>query len=383
MFESFRTDADMAEELRSHFEELVEDGVAIGLTREEAKRRARLKLGSPPGVLERIRDGELSTMLESWYKDFTLGLRSIRRNPVFAITAILTLGVGIGANTVVFTLLYGLLLRSLPVQDPQQLVRIGVLNPTATVNPVGAIPYHMVKELQRRQSFTGISIWTVRNASVETNEGMPRMVLAALPSGNGFDVLGLKPYLGRLLKPEDDIRGGPATGWSAVLGHGFWMENYGGDPAILGKQIRIANTLVTVVGIAPPAFRGVTAGSDTKVYLPFQFNVVMEGKDNINPPESFTWCLPIARLKPGVSSKAALAELAVYQKDLLKQYVPPRIQQQPWFQSASLALESARTGMPTFFGRVHATPLYLMQGLVGIVLLLCCVDVGGLMMSKV
>lgn len=383
LFRKFRTDRDLSEELRAHFQELVEDGMEAGLTREEAQRRARLKLGSAPGILENVREGEFRTMIESWYRDFTLGLRSIRRNPVFAVTAILTLGVGIGANTVIFTLLYGLLLRSLPVKNPNQLVRIGILNPTSPVNSIGVLPYHMVWEIHQRQSFSGISVWTGRNISLESNEGAPRMVLAALPTGNGFDLLGMKPYLGRLLQPGDDVRGGPAGGWPAVLGHGFWMENYGGDPAILGKQIRIANTLVTVVGIVPPEFRGVLAGSDTKVYLPFQFNVVLEGKDYINPPEAYSWCVPIARLKDGVSAKAAQTELAVYQKDLLARFVPPQVQQQSWFPSASLVVESARTGLPTFFGRVYSTPLYLMQGLVGIVLLLCCVNVGGLMMSKV
>src|SRR5436309_15054747 len=110
----FRTDSDISDELRSHFDALTEDGLAAGLPPQEARRRARLQLGVTQAVVERVRDVEISTMLESWYRDFTLGLRSLRRNPVFAVTAILTLAVGIGANTVVFTLLYGLLLRSLP-----------------------------------------------------------------------------------------------------------------------------------------------------------------------------------------------------------------------------------------------------------------------------
>src|ERR1044071_4563295 len=101
-FRPFRADPDISAELRDHFDQLIEDGVAAGLTLQEARRRARLRLGDFQCVTENMREGEFSTMLESWYRDFTLGLRSIRRNPVFAVTAILTLGVGIGANTAIF-----------------------------------------------------------------------------------------------------------------------------------------------------------------------------------------------------------------------------------------------------------------------------------------
>ena len=159
----FRTDSDISDELRTHFDALTEDGLAAGLPLQEARRRARLQLGVPEAIVERVRDVEISTMLESLYRDFTLGLRSLRRNPVFAITAILTLAVGIGANTVVFTLLYGLLLRSLPVQDPASLVRIGVASATVDPSRASAVPYQMLLQLRRQQkSFTDISAWAGR-----------------------------------------------------------------------------------------------------------------------------------------------------------------------------------------------------------------------------
>lgn len=380
----FRTDADISDELRAHFDELTEDSLAAGLSAQEARRRARLQLGDFQAVLERVREGEISTMLASWSRDVTHGFRSLRRNPVFAITAILTLAVGIGANTVVFTLLYGLLLRSLPVKEPGRLVRIGVASATIDPGRASAIPYQMLLQLRRQQrSFTDISAWSSHTIAMDTHDGVSRLNRAGFVSGNGFEVLGMHAYLGRLLTPADDVRNGPAEGWPVVLGYSFWKDNFGGDPAMIGKRIKLANTVVTVVGVAPQKFRGVWPGSETKLYLPLQFLTVVTGKDEIDAPDSLWWWNTIARLKPAVSVEEARAELATYQETLLSQFIPVNLQYLFQARNAYLWVSSARTGLPTFFGRVYSAPLYLMQGLVGIVLLLCCVNVAGLMMSKV
>src|SRR5262249_46460987 len=157
---------------------------------------------------------------------------------------------------------------------------------------------------------------------------------------------------------------------------------FGADPFILGKRIKLANTAVTIVGVTPPSFHGLWPGSDTNVYVPFQFLSVLTGTD-ITAPTSLAWGSTIARLTPGVSVKQSRAELATYQKALLSQFISPNLQDRFPAENAYLWVSSARTGLPTFFGRVYSTPLFLMQGLVGIVLLLCCVNVAGLMMSKV
>jgi MacB-like periplasmic core domain len=102
------------------------------------------------------------------------------------------------------------------------------------------------------------------------------------------------------LTPADDVRGGPAEGWPVVLSYGFWKDSFGGDPSIIGKPIKLSNTSVMVVGVAPQTFRGVWPGSETKLYLPFQFHVVLSGKDEINSPNSLAWCSTIGRLKPGL-----------------------------------------------------------------------------------
>lgn len=378
----FRSDEDLEDELRVHLEMQAEDNAGRGMQASEARRLARLQLGRSRAIVERVRDQDLMTMLESCYRDLVLGLRAIRKSPVFCLTAILTLAFGIGANTAIFALLYGLLLRSLPVTAPQQLVYFRMVS--ASSNDRNAIPYQMLLQLKQQQhSFADISAWTGYGVTMPDGEGNLRAYNALLASGNAFPLLGLKPYLGRLIAPGDDIRGGPSEGWPVVLSFGFWNEHFGADAQIVGKQIKVSNIPATVIGVTPPAFRGIAPGADYKMYFPLQFLTVLTGKDELNTPASFSWCAGIGRLKPGASIAQAEAEIALYRDALFHQFIPLQYQHQPFFEKARLTVESARTGLPTYFGRVYSQPLWIMQGLVAVVLLLCCVNVGGLLMSKV
>ena len=218
---------------------------------------------------------------------------------------------------------------------------------------------------------------------MDTDDGAARMLLAGLVSGNGFEMLGMNAYLGRLLTPADDVRGGPAEGWPVVLSYGFWKDNFGGDPSIIGKQSSCRIPASRLWELPLRAFVGCGRGRKPSSICPSNFYVVLSGKDEINSPNSLWWCNTIGRLKPAVSVEEARAELATYQKTLFSQFIPLNLQERFQARNAYLWVSSARTGLPTFFGRVYSTPLYLMQGLVGIVLLLCCVNVAGLMMSKV
>jgi predicted permease len=380
-----RSDSDIADELRVHLEMQSEDNQAAGMPTGEAQRRARLQLGSAPALIERVYDQEMITMLESWWRDFAFGMRAIRKSPVFCITAILTLALGIGANTAIFALLYGLLLRSLPVADPQQLAYIGLVSAGArNTGSGGFIPYHMLEQIRREQhSFSDISTWGWNEITMLDTTGTLRVYRVGLVSGNAFSLFGMKPYLGRLITPEDDVREGSSLGWPVVLSYGFWNDRFAADPQIVGKQLTISNTPVTIVGVTPPAFRGVWPGDDMKMYLPLQFLNIIAKEDVINSPTSFFGISAIGRLKPGVTIREAQTEISFHQKQLLQQFIPMKFRHLPYYQKASLRVSSARSGLPTYFGSVYSQPLLLMQGLVAVVLILCCVNVGGLMMSKV
>jgi predicted permease len=382
-FRHFRDDADLKAELQVHLELLGEDAAGPGVSTGEARRRARLQLGSSDAVVENMRDQEFLTMLESCYRDLAMGVRNLWRSPVFCITAILTLASGIGANTAVFTLLYGLLLRSLPVHDAQQLARIGLIYGTEP-HPAAMIPYGMIQELRRTdRSFADISGWWQSSVTMEDRDNTLHLETTGLVSGNGFELLGLRPHLGRLIGPADDVRGGPAEGWPVVLSYGFWQDRFGGDGSVIGKPIQMSNTLARIVGVAPRDFHGVWQGIEPRIYLPLQYLTVLAGRDILNPPLSDVFCASIGRLKPGISIRAANTELDVRAKDLIDAFLAPWVRRQPRFQAAKLAVESARRGLPTIFGSTYSAPLFLMQGLVGVVLLLCCVNVSGLMLSKI
>jgi predicted permease len=373
-----RLDGELDDEVRFHLEMQTEDNLRAGMSPAEAGHAAMRSFGGVERMKQQYREWRAVTAIETVGQDMGFALRTMRRNPVFCLMVILTLALGIGANTAIFTLLHGLLLRSLPVAQPSRLARIDIVLP-ATGQEWG-LEWGMYRQILRRQrSFSRMSAWVPGHyEAMPDSEGTMRRYNAALVSGDGFPVLGLRPWLGRLIEPYDDVRGGPAHGWSAVLSYDFWMERFAGDPAILGKPIQVGKTSVTVVGIAPAGFKGVTPGLNPSLYLPYQMHSILDGDSR----DLDYGCNVIARLAPGVSLTAANAELSVYQKDIFDRSLEPRVTRSPAFKGAALHASSAAAGL-AWFARQYRQPLFLMQGLVGIVLLLCCVNAGGLMMSKV
>jgi predicted permease len=325
-------------------------------------------------------------MLSGWYRDVVLAVRSLRKNPVLSLTAVLTLALGIGANTAIFTLLYGLVLRSLPTPDAYDLVKIGIpsaAEPDSEENNA-FMPYRMLQGLREEQSsFRDLSAWGGDQVLIKDKDGSVQGYLAVLVSGNAFDVLRIQPYRGRLIAPYDDVRGGPRGGWPVVLSYGFWSDFYNRAADIVGKQIEISDVPVTVVGITPPYFHGVWPGEEPKMYLPFQFASVLANKNVLDDSDSTFGSSVIGRLKPGVSLAQGNAELTHLQKSLFDRFIPPKYQHDPYVEKAYLKASSARSGLPTYVSRTYAKPLYLMQGLVAAVLVLCCVNIGGLMVSRV
>ena len=384
----FRTDRvsdDVERELAFHRAERVDDLIAQGASPEEAEREARRRFGSELLHRENTRDRDVLVWLETLLGDVRHGLRALLRNPAFGLAAVLTLAIGIGANTAVFTLLHGLLLRSLPVADPHELARLGFLGPRDP-RPAFVLPYRLIQQLRQEQrSFVDLSVWREQHLTVPDQDGTLRRYQGALVSGNAFALLAVRPRLGRLIDSSDDVRGGPPHGWPAVLSDGFWRDRFGADAGVIGRSLLVAGTPVTIVGVTPPSFHGVWPGIEPKLYLPLQFHVVLEGgRDDLNAPAatSAVFCAAIGRLRRGTSLADAQAELGVSERRLLQEFAPPQFQRDPRFADARLVVESARTGLPTFLGRTYSAPLYLMQGLVGVVLLLCCVNISGLMMSK-
>jgi predicted permease len=326
-------------------------------------------------------------MRDGWFYDIVHGFRSLIKNPVLSLTAVLTLTLGIGANTAIFTLLYGLLLRSLPVADAYHLVKVGVASgaePDSEQNS-SFMPYRMLQALRERQSSCrDLSGWDGDQVLMKDKEGAVRGYFAATVTGNAFDLLGVQPYRGRLIATYDDVRGGPQSGWPVVLSYGFWNEFYSRDPNIVGKQIKISDVPVTIVGITPPDFHGVWPGNEPKMYMPIHIETVLsKNQDLLEGPDSMFGVSVIGRLKTGITVQQTNTELKLIQKDLFDRFIPAKFRHNPYLEKAYLNAGFARTGLPTYVSRTYSKPLYLMQGLVAVVLLLCCVNIGGLMMSRI
>jgi predicted permease len=325
--------------------------------------------------------------VEDLMVDLQYGIRMLRKNPVLTIAAVLTLALGIGANTAIFTLLYGLVLRSLPAPNAKQLVMVGIASTAQPSEDDGAsMTYQMLQFFRSEQSsFRELSAWSQSQVLLKDKQGSVQRYSAGMVSGNAFDLLGLLPYWGRLIEPSDDVRGGPSTGWPVVLSYGFWKDFYGGAEDVVGKKVMVSDVPVIIVGIASPDFQGVWPGTQVKMYFPLHFLPIAANIPDLldETTTHMDFLDVIGTLKPGVSMTQANAELKQLQKGLIERSIPQRYLKDPYFQKSYLSARSARSGLPSYITYTYRKPLYLMQGLVGVVLLLCCVNIGGLMLSRV
>jgi hypothetical protein len=236
-------------ELQSHLQMAIRDRMDRGESAAEAEAHARREMGNQGLIEEATRDQWSWTWLEQVANDVRYGLRAMRRNPGFTAAVVLSLALGIGANTAVFSLLNTVLLRTLPVDDSQHLF---FLDAVGSKGPNGAPPYPCFERFREQtRSFSGMSAFTAEDEKLVV-DGQMEKVHSLYASANYFDVLGVRPALGRLLHSADE-RLQPPT---AVISYGYWQRRFGGDPAVLGKTIHTANQNVTIVGVSMSGFAG-------------------------------------------------------------------------------------------------------------------------------
>ncbi|HEX4311572.1 MAG TPA: ABC transporter permease [Acidobacteriaceae bacterium] len=376
--ESTRLDA----ELTFHLEQQTAENRAAGMEPKEAREAALRSFGNPTLLRDETRASWSWNGLERLAQDVRFGTRQVLRAPGFAVVAILTLALGIGANTAVFTLTHALLLSSLPVPDPDQLVRLAINlhadNPDANNSPLN-LP--MIQDLSRRsRSFNGVFGWSVYDFAFKDG-GVTRGLRGAILTGNGFQTLGIHPAMGRLLTPADDQPGGGPDGWAAVISHRLWVEQYHADPAVIGRHIMVTDHGVTIVGVAPEGFEGIVVAEHPDLYLPIEFSAAINNSEADLHQGGNLWLTAFARLKPGVSRRQAAVEAATLFPALLDDALPPRVRHLPVVEKSRLDVDSARTGWTTL--RMQYTqPLLLLQAMVGVVLLICCANLSGLLLAR-
>ena len=239
-------------------------------------------------------------------QDLRFGLRMLVKNPRFTTLAVLTLALGVGTNTAVFSFLDHALFRPLPVPRPHELVTVGYRTDTGSIETYGDFHYPLyVHYRDESQVFSGLLAYAGSSSSLTIGQSMHRVAVEGV-SGNYFSVLGIKPALGRTFAPQDDTPAAPPV---AVISHRLWQREFGGDPAVLGKTIQVDDYALTVVGVTPPEFTGTFAGFSTGIYIPLHAWAYM---NDFSPDErNRTWWMLLGRLRPGVSREQAEANLRV------------------------------------------------------------------------
>jgi predicted permease len=320
-------------------------------------------------------------------RDFGYALRTLRRSRGFAVLAALTLALGIGANTAIFTLLDQVLLRLLPVKNPQQLVLLTMRGRHYGNNWGGnAISYPMYRDFQdHNEVFSGMFCRFPQPVSM-TYGGQAERTQGELVSGTYFSVLGVGTVLGRAIGPEDDRvpDGHPVV----MLSYDYWKQRFGGDRQIIGKTLLVNNYQMAVIGVAQPGFDGVELGTSTKIFIP----VMMEKEIIIGPMKLLTdrrsrWVNAFGRLKPGVTEEKAKASLQPFMHSMLEQEV-----KEAAFRNASAYdreefLKSWIDVLPGSQGRASLrrelrTPLWVLMATTGMVLLIACANIANLLLAR-
>jgi hypothetical protein len=290
------------EELRGFLEMATEEKMKQGMSRYEAGRAVRLERGSLELAREVVRGSGWKSVLESCWQDLRFGLRMLRKNRGFTVTAVVTLGLGIGANTAIFSLVNALMLHAAPVRDPRALVELLHRYPgEPAFNGFSWDAYQVLRQNHVLSDLVVDShgIFFVRGQALGQ-----QTVFGGYLSATFFDSLGLRPAIGRLLGPEADDLGHPSP--VAVVSWGFWRRNFNLDPQILGRQIIVNDTPVTIIGVVQHGFSGLNEEVSQDVWLPLSMEPVIHRS-------ALGWGSLdlLGRLKPGVSLKQAHTELAV------------------------------------------------------------------------
>jgi len=380
MFWRKRKPGDFTAEIEAHLELETEQLKEQGLSEEEARAAARRAFGNLTRAQERFYESGIWLWWDHLVQDLRFGLRMLAKNPGFTAVAILTLAIGIGANTAIFSLIDAVMLRMLPVQRPNELrlVRIAQPGDTGEGNPDFTNPiWEQVRD--RQGVFSGVFAWSGDRFDLAQG-GAVHYANGIWVSGDYFKTLELRPAAGRLLTASDDQRGCPGA---AVLSYGFWQDHYGGAPSAIGSTLALNTHSFEVVGVAPPGFYGMDVGSKFDVAIPICAAALFDGKESRLDYRSMWWLNVAGRPNPGVSLSQLAAGLRVVSPQVFAASLPttwpPDMQKD--FLHRVLATTPVATGTSDLRQQFDR-PLELLMAVVGLVLLIACANIASLMLAR-
>jgi len=390
LFARRRLERDLDKELQFHFESQVAGKMRSGISEIEALRLTRLEFGGIEQIKENCRERRGTLWLESILQDVRYGLRQLRKSPGFTCIAILSLTLGIGANTAIFTLLNAILLRPLPVESPRELLLFGDGNSSGSTMsvPDGSwklFSYSFFHDFRQKDaSFSGIAAVDCTQMATKASiaGGAYQTTRVDLVSGSYFSVLGVSAFLGRTIGESDDSAdgGGPV----AVASYSWFQRQFSGDPSALGKTIRIQAHDYTLVGVARPGFYGYTVGQSTDLWIPLSMEKAFSrpGWQGLGQ-KLFQSLFLIGRLKPGVTAAQASAETNLLFKQIVRSYLGAQPPKKHLDDLAHARVELTPGGRGASYLRTtFSVPLKILMGIVALVLLIACANIANMLLAR-
>ncbi len=359
---------ELDEELRFHLEKEVEQNLRRGMSAEEARRVAFVSLGGVEKMKEESRDVRGVRLIEEFWQDVRYGVRMLTKNPGFTLVALLSLALGIGVNTATFSVVDAVLLRPLPISEPNQLVTVFTQR-EAELNSGFSYPDYLDYR-DRNEVFSGMIAWDGVSLNLSTGDATER-ISGQLVTGNYFDVLEVRAARGRTFLPEEDRTPGSAP--VAVISHSFWQKQFGADANILGKQVTINNHSFAIIGVAPAGFTGAERGTAPNIWVPMMMQEQARPGSEILSIRTTRWLLVMGRLKPGITLEQAQARMSVLAGQLA--------QANPNATEAAIVLALGDKGHTRNISSL-AFPLKILMGVVALVLLIACANVANLLLAR-
>ena len=403
LFGKEKRNAELDDEIQGFLDAAAEHRMAQGMSAQDALRAAKMEMSSRDAVKENVWSAGWEAAVDNFWQDLRYSVRMLLKSPGFTLVAVASLALGIGANTAIFTLINDLLLKSLPVRDPQQLVSFGKAFGGGQVDGIGAadfpldiFTYDFYQRLQKEQAegrapFNGIcgfaSFWTQVSVRSGTSAGGPGSEAATqaaghLVTGDFFTVLGAEPLLGRTLTPAD--ADAPGRSPVAVISYRYWQQMFAGDPAIVGRTITINGTLFTVIGVMPPKFDGVALDTQSMdMWLPITMQREVMLQPSLIDPHGLYWMHMMGRRKPGIPVAQAQAWVASQLQSFMidregAQVTPARKQE---LQKAYVELLPGGSGISNL-REIYQQPLNILMGVVALVLLIACANLANFLLAK-
>jgi predicted permease len=382
-----RRDKDLNDEIRSQLDLMTDEKIKEGLTPDKARRAAIIELGGLEQLKEQVRTARAGAWLDSLLQDIRFGFRMLRKNPGFTAVAVLTLALGIGANTAIFSLFDAVLLRDLPVKHPNELVLLGTGQGSGSTGGVDDVLYsyrfyeqfapqnQVFSETSAMMSvlFGGMHGRVAGSASLE-----PMNV--QLVSGTYFSMLGVEPLLGsEFTKLDDEPLGAHAV---AMVSYSWWTRRFARDPTIIGKTIAIGPTLYTIIGVTPSGFFGTTVGQSPDLWIPLSMEAEVSPGWNGLQDKWWDSLYILGRREPGVSSAQAEAGVNVLAKAIWRNFTGAVIspERERNIETAWIPLTSEARGRSGL--REYSLPLEILIVVVGLVLLIACGNIANLLLAR-